>query len=106
MKFTRLALIVLLGAGIASPFAADAQGGKGGRYGFNADNTRGWSLMTDAERTEHRNKMLAAKTYDECKAIQDEHHKVMDARAREKGKTLGGPRANACDQMKARGLIK
>jgi len=106
MKFKKLTLIALLGSTIALPFAADAQPGKGARYGFNADNTRGWSLMTAAERTEHQNKMLAAKTVDECKAIQDEHRKLMEARAKEKGTTLGTPRVNACDQMKAQGIIK
>ena len=106
MNLKKLALIAVLGTAIASPLGAEAQGGKGTRYGFNADNTRGWSLMTAAERTEHRDKMLAAKTYDECKAIQAEQHKLMDARAKEKGMTLGGSKVNACDRMKASGLIK
>jgi hypothetical protein len=106
MKLKTLTLIALLGTAIALPFAADAQPGKGARYGFNADNTRGWSLMTATERTEHQNKMLATKTVDECKAVQDEYRKLMDTRAKEKGVTLGTPKVNACDQMKAQGIIK
>ena len=50
--------------------------------------------------------MLAAKTYDECKAIQEEQHKTMEARAKEKGVALGTSKANACDRMKAKGIIK
>ena len=30
----------------------------------------------------------------------------MEARAKEKGTTLPGPRRNGCDVMKARGLLK
>jgi Spy/CpxP family protein refolding chaperone len=81
-------------------------GGRGMRFDFNKDNTPGWSLMTPEERAAHREKMLAAKTPEECKAIQEEHHKQMEARAKEKGQTLRGPRQNACDRMKARGFYK
>jgi hypothetical protein len=70
------------------------------------DNTRGWSLMTTEERTAYHDKMLAAKTLDECKAIQVEHHQAMEARAKEKGTTLMAPRQNACDRMQARGFFK
>jgi hypothetical protein len=62
--------------------------------------------MTAEERSAHRDKMLAAKTYDECKAMQDEHYKAMEERAKEKGVTLPAPRQNGCDRMKARGLFK
>ena len=106
MQVKQLTLIALLGVIVFLPFAADAQPGKGPGYGFNADNTRGWTLMTPEERTEHQNKMLAAKTVDECKAVQEEQHKLMEARAKEKGTTLGTPKVNACEGMKARGVIK
>ena len=123
MKLSRLALIAVLGVSVALPI--HAQPGPGGgpgaaagpapgkgpaakrpRFQFNRDNTYGWSLMSAEERSAHRSKMLSAKTYDECKAAQDEHHKLMEARAKEKGITLPGPRQNACDRMKARGLLK
>jgi len=81
-------------------------GGRGMRFDFNKSNTPGWSLMTPEERAAHRDKMLAAKTPEECKAVQEEHHKQMEARAKEKGQTLRGPRQNACDRMKARGFYK
>ncbi len=81
-------------------------GGKGMKYRFNKDNTPGWSLMTPEERTAHHDKMMAAKTYDDCKAAQAEQHKQMEERAKAQGKTLPGPRQNACDNMKARGFYK
>ena len=120
MKLTHVAFVAFLGAAIAAPvFAQPGPGGGTGmgpgmgtragkamRYRFNKDNTPGWSLMSAEERTAYRDKMLAAKSYDECKALQDEQHQAMEARAKEKGKTLRGPRRNACDNMKARGWFK
>jgi hypothetical protein len=78
-----------------------------GPWAANQGNTWGWQLMTPEERIEHQNKMRSFKTYEECKAYQEEHHKQMEARAKEKGVTLPpmGPRYG-CDNMKARGYIK
>ena len=129
MKLSHIALIALLGASVALPVYAQPGSGPGGgpgmgpgagmgpgpgrgtkakgpRFQFNRDNTYGWALMSAQERTAHRDKMLAAKTYDECKAVQDEQHALMEARAKERGKTLPAPRQNGCDRMKARGLLK
>jgi len=126
MKLTHIALVAFLGAAVAAPVFAQASpgggtgmgpgagmgagmgrsGGKAMRFSFNKDNTAGWSMMSAEERAAHRDKMLAAKTYDECKALQDEQHQAMEARAKEKGKSLRGPRQNSCDRMKARGFFK
>ena len=117
MKRLQLAFAALLGAALAAPvFAQQGQGigpgsgmgpgGKGMQYRFNKDNTPGWSLMTPEERTAHHNAMMAAKTYEDCKAAQVAQHKQMEARAKEQGKTLPGPRQNACERMKARGFYK
>lgn len=62
--------------------------------------------MTPEERATHRDKMLSAKNYDECKAIQDEQHKAMIERAKQQGKTAPTPRQNGCDRMKAQGFFK
>lgn len=48
----------------------------------------GAQLMTPQEMTEHRAKMLGAKTPDEREAIRAEHHKAMVERAKAKGVTL------------------
>ena len=123
MKLSHIALIALLGSSLALPVYAQPGPGPGAgpgvgpgsgrtqkakapRFQFNKDNTYGWNLMSAEERTVHQNAMLAAKTYDECKAVQNERHALMETRAKEKGVTLRGPRQNACDRMKARGLLK
>ena len=127
MKLSHIVLLALLGTSVALPvYAQPGPGGGMGagpgagmgpgpgrghkalrpRFQFNRDNTYGWALMTAQERTAHHDRMLAAKTYDECKAVQDEQHALMEARAKEKGKTLPAPRQNGCDRMKARGLFK
>ena len=117
MKLSQIAFAALLGATLAAPVFAQpgpgmggmggmGPGGKGMHYRFNQGNTPGWNLMTPEERNAHHDKMMAAKTYEECKAAQEEHHKQMEARAKEKGQTLPAPRQNACDRMKARGFYK
>jgi hypothetical protein len=77
-----------------------------GMMRYNQRNTAGWSLMTPEERAANQQKMRSFTSYDECKAYQSEHHAAMEARAKEQGKTLPAPRANACDRMKARGMLK
>jgi hypothetical protein len=55
----------------------------------------GSQLMTQQERDAHRNKMRAAKTYEEQQRIRNEHHKQMQVRAKERGVTLpDAPPAN------------
>lgn len=114
MKFAHAALIALLGAAVSVPaFAQPGPGmgqgmgpGMGGRFAIGNDNTVGWALMSQEERTAHQQKMWSFKNYDECKTYQLEHHQSMEARAKAAGKVMPPPRANACDRMKARGLFK
>jgi hypothetical protein len=72
---------------------------------FSRNGPAGWALMTPEERADHQAKMRAAKTYDECKAIQTEHRSLLEARAKAKGLSMPLPRQNGCEVMKARGLI-
>lgn len=97
---------LIIAATLAAVMFSTSASAQGHRYRFSQSNTPGWTLMTPEERIEYRNKMLSAKTYDECKAIQAEHRKAMEARAKEKGVTLPTPKTNACDNMKAKGIIK
>lgn len=80
--------------------------GRGPGYGFGPNNTPGWSMMTEQERTEHRNKMHSFKSYEECKAYMTDFAKQMQQRAKEKGTTIGGPNEQACDRMRERGFLK
>jgi hypothetical protein len=106
MKNLRLTTTLIAASLIATSAFAQMGPGKGGRFAWNQDYTQGWTLMSAQERTEWQTKMGEAKTYDECKALQDEHRKTMEARATEKGVKLAAPRQNGCDVMKARGFIK
>ncbi|MDP1652320.1 MAG: hypothetical protein Q8L56_06310 [Rhodocyclaceae bacterium] len=114
MKLANLTLIALFSTMLAAPALAQPGPGMGGgmgpggggRFAIDNKNTVGWALMTQEEHNAHRQKMWSFKNYDECKAYQQEHHQTMEARAKERGKTLVPPRANACDRMKARGVIQ
>lgn len=114
MKLRHIALLAVLGASLASPaFAQPASGpgmgpgaGRAMRFNFDEDTTPGWALMNAGERKAHSNKMVNAKTYEECKALQDEHHKAMEVRAKEKGVTLPAQQQTGCERMKARGFFK
>jgi len=68
---------------------------------FNDTTTPGWSLMTKQERLEHQQKMRAFQGYDECQAYMVEHRKLMEERAKEKGKKLRGAGPGpGCDWLK------
>lgn len=93
-------------AGASAPAGVDCPGpmmrggrGPGARWGQGW--TPGWSMMTDAERQQHRDKLASLKTYDECHAYMTEHHDLMVARAKEKGATMPAqPRRDACAGLK------
>ena len=88
------ALSVSLVAAQAGPGPGAGQG-KGPRW--NSDNTPGWSLMTPEERQSHQQRMASMKTRDECRAYIAEHHKLMTARAEERGrKAVAQPRRDPC----------
>ncbi len=76
------------------------------RWDANQKNTAGWQLMTPEERTEHRTKMRSFTEYQACKEYVEEHHKKMEDRAKEKGVPVPVMRRNACDMMKAKGILK
>jgi len=102
---------LLLGIGATTALAQMGPGmgagmGPGGGWHVNQGNTPGYALMTPAERNAHQAKMQSLKTYQECKAYIDEHHRTMEARAKEKGTKLMVMRADPCGDMKAAGRIK
>jgi hypothetical protein len=91
------------GPGAGKAPGAGPQGGPrapafGPRY------TQGWSMMSAEERNAHRDRMLAAKTVDECKAALDEQRRTIEARAKERGVAVPrGPRTDMCQIMQRRG---
>ena len=94
------------GSGTGSGLAGAGQNNKAAGFRWSNNNTTGWALMTPEEHTVHQKKMRDVTTYDECKTLLEENHKIMEARAKEKGVKLPTPRQNGCKVMKARGLIK
>lgn len=71
--------------------------GKGARWG--TDYTPGWTMMTEAERQAHQERLRSMKTQQECKTYHEQHREQMAARAKESGKTLGQPRRDPCSQL-------
>lgn len=63
-------------------------------------NTTGWDLMTPEERIEHQARIRGFKTYESCQAYQLEHHRLMVARATERGLNLPGNRRDFCEHLK------
>lgn len=108
MKSPMRLLSALLATALSVTAMAQPGPGPGPRQGFrfNQDNTPGWSLMTPEERTAHHEKMMSLKSIEECKTYLDEHHALMEKRAKEKGKALPAPRNNACDRMKSHGMFR
>jgi len=90
------------GPGTGMPMGPGMRGGARGPGRSGADFTPGWPMMSPKEREEHRARMQAAKTYDECKALQQQHHDQMAARAKERGASapLAQPRRDACAGLK------
>ena len=76
------------------------------RWQGSQQNTYGWQLMTQQERTEHQAKLRGFTEYAACKEYVDEHHKQMEERAKEKGITTPMIKRNPCDVLKARGVLK
>jgi hypothetical protein len=56
--------------------------------GFADEPVYGYQLMTEQERAEHRAKMRSFQTEQEREAYRQEHHKMMQERAKAQGVTL------------------
>lgn len=102
---TRLACLsavaLLSAAAIAQGPASGPGSGRGPGARWGAGVTPGWSLMTDAERTEHRAAMQGMKSYEDCVAYRDKHREQIAARAKEKGVAVpAAPRRDICASLK------
>jgi hypothetical protein len=82
-----------------SLFAADQAAGTQARK---SEPIYGYHTMTDQERNQYREKMRYAQGEKERQAIRDEHHKLMEARAKERGESSPesrGPHAVGAERM-------
>jgi hypothetical protein len=61
----------------------------------------GWPMMTPEERGAHQDKMRGFRTPADCEAYMQEHHRLMQERARQRGQGLpwDGPRPH-CDYLR------
>jgi len=63
-------------------------------------NTRGWQLMSEAERIEHQAKIRGFTDYASCRAYREEHHRLMAERAAAQGLPLRGGRHDFCAHLR------
>jgi hypothetical protein len=94
MRIKFITLVVLAMFLLAGP--AHAQG----PWRASETNTRGWQFMTPEERIEHQAKVRGFKTYDECRAYQVEHHRLMEERARQRRMVLPSGGQDFCAHLK------
>lgn len=78
---------------------ADARG----PWRASAENTRGWQFMTPPERIEHQARIRGFTTLEACRAYQQEHHRLMQARARDRGLAMPAGGRDICEHLKPRG---
>jgi hypothetical protein len=86
-----LSLVGVIGAGCAQV--------RGPMYGpghAGPRHTPGWSMMSEQERAQHHAQIRAAKTPEECQRIMDEHRRLMERRAAERGMPMQPPPEAAC----------
>lgn len=65
----------------------------------------GWGMLTPEEREQHMQKMHGLKNIDECRAYLDEHHKLIENRAKEKNQPMPRMKGDACQRMEKRGMF-
>jgi len=88
------ALLIIAAALTAQPSLAS------GPWRADAENTRGWQLMTPEERLAHQTKIREFESYQACRAYQLDHHRLMAARAREQGRKLAAEHRDFCAHLK------
>jgi len=81
---------------LAAVFSAEARG----PWRASEENTRGWQFMTPEERIEHQARVRCFETLNECRAYQQEHHRLMEQRAKGKGSALPSGGRDICEHLK------
>lgn len=89
------ALILLAGSSILQTSVA-----AGGPWRAEEGNTSGWALMSPEERLEHQAKVRGFTNYDDCRAYQVAHHRLMVERAEQRGLPPPGGRHDFCARLR------
>lgn len=71
-----------------------------GPWRANEGNTRGWMLMSPAERIAHQAKIRSFANYDDCHVYQVAHHCLMQERAARLGLTLPERGRDVCAHLR------
>jgi len=71
-----------------------------GPWRASESNTSGWQLMSPQERIEHQARIRGFSDYEACRAYQLEHHRLMEARAQERGVQLRPGRRDVCEHLR------
>jgi hypothetical protein len=93
---SRQILAVMLSAVL---LAAAADGAARGPWRASEENTRGWQLMSPGERLEHQTRIRGFRTLEECRAYQQEHHRLMEQRAVARGVALPAGAQDVCEHL-------
>lgn len=72
----------------------------GGPWRADEGNTRGWMLMSPKERIEHQAKIRSFGDYADCRAYQEQHHRLMQQRAAQAGLTLPEHGCDFCAHLR------
>lgn len=88
-RISTMALALSLGmAGVMPAYAADQARDQDRTQAQDQDRIYGSELMTRQERIEYHNRMRTMKTQQERETFRQEHHQLMQERAKAQGKTL------------------
>lgn len=91
------AVSAAIAAAVALAFVYDAPAyAQAAKPAAQSEPIYGYTMMSDAERNEYREKMRNARTADERQSLRDEHRKTMEAHMKERGIEPG--------QMRGRGM--
>ncbi len=95
--FRRGCEVVLLTSLILQTSVATA----GGPWRAGEGNTPGWALMTPEERIAHQAMVRSFTNYDDCRAYQVAHHRLMEERAEQRGLPPPAGRRDFCARLRS-----
>lgn len=98
MNHISIRSIAVLLSLVGAVSAGCAQGARpmSGPWHAGPNHTPGWSMMSEQERAQHHAQLQAAKTPEECQRVMDEHRRLMQRRAAERGMPMQSPPEAAC----------